>query len=130
MNQSSPVLLERPRTLAVEFDAPLRYNVPSNTKPEEPPYLVDLTSYEGNGECCCTHFLMRCAPLLKRRISPKCAVEQKLIKLKVNRHVEDALRCEHLITARSQFVDDVLAEIAKRRTTEDKRADRHAETRY
>ena len=110
-----PPLLHRPRTLAVEFDAPLRYNVPSNSKPNEPPYLVDISDYDGNGSCCCQHFLCRCEPLLRRHVTPKEAVEKKLIKLKVNRHVCDALRCEHLITARAQFCDDVLAEIAKRK---------------
>jgi hypothetical protein len=104
--------LQRPRTVAIPHDR-LRYRVPSARNPREQ-YLVDIASYNGNGACTCQHFLCRCEPLLRRRVSPKEAVEQNLIKLKVNRHVEDALRCEHCITARSQFVDDILQEISDR----------------
>lgn len=118
-----PEILERPRTAAAPFDCPLRYWVPSARDPREK-YLVELDSYGGNGACVCKHFAMRCEPLLRRMISPREAVRTGAIKLKVNRHVEDALRCEHIITARSQFVDDVLAAIAKRNNHQTRREDR------
>lgn len=112
----------RPRTVAVPYDAALRYMVPSNhpTGPNDK-YLVELDAYGGNGACCCKHYACRLEPLLRRGISPKTAVEEKLVKLKEHRHVEDSLRCEHILTARSQFVDDVLAEIINRRTEAEKK---------
>lgn len=110
-----PESLERPQVIAVEFDGPLRYFVNSFHNVNDPPYLVQLDDYSGNGSCCCAHFRMRCEPLLRRRISPQDAVASGQIKLKVNRHVESALQCEHICTARNQFCDDVIAEIAKRR---------------
>lgn len=113
--------LHRPRTVAINYDSALRYQVPSARDPREE-YLVELDAYNGNGACQCQHYVIRCEPLLRRRISPKEAVAQKLIKLKVNRHVEDSLRCEHILTARSQFVDDVLEAIKERRTEDEKRA--------
>lgn len=111
-----PETLQRPRTLAIEYDNALRYMVPSE-HPQGPDdrYLVELDSYGGNGSCCCHHFAMRCEPLLRRRISPREAVEKKLIKLKENRQVNDALRCNHILTARSQFLDEVLGAIAEKR---------------
>lgn len=110
-----PESLERPQVIAVEFDGPLRYNVNSFHNVNDPPYLVQLDDYSGNGSCQCRHFAMRCEPLLRRRISPEDAVASGQIKLKENRHVEDALRCEHLITARNQFCDDVIARIYEMR---------------
>lgn len=121
-------VFERPRTVAINYDSPLRYLVPSNRNHEDK-YLIQLDSYKDNGKCICAHFNMRCEPLLKLGITPQEAVNQevidatcqkrgikilKAIKLKVNRHVEDSLRCEHILTARSQFVDDVLAAIRQK----------------
>lgn len=112
--------LQRPRTIAINYDSAMRYMVPSARDPRER-YLVEIDAYRGNGACCCMHFATRCEPLLRRMVSPKEAVEKGLIKLKVNRHIEDGLRCEHIITARSQFVDDVIAEIEKVRGPERRR---------
>lgn len=92
--------------MAIPYDR-LRYMVPSARDPKEK-HLVELDAYLGNGACVCMHFSCRCEPLLRRAISPREAVEKKLIKLKENRQVNDALRCEHILTARSQFVDDIL----------------------
>lgn len=119
--------LQRPRTLAIEYDNALRYQVPSNhpTGPDDK-YLVELDSYGGNGSCCCKHFATRCEPLLRRQVSPRTAVQEKMIKLKENRHVEDALRCEHILTARSQFMDEILTRIAERRDAERRRESRSA----
>lgn len=100
------------RTQAVPHDHSLRYMVPSTRRPKDPPYLVQLDSYGGNGQCCCKHFLMRLEPLLARAVTPQQAVDEGLVKLKENRHVEDALRCEHILTARSQFCDAVIKAIS------------------
>ncbi len=108
----------RPRTKALPFDHTLRYFVPSRREPNKPPYLVELDAYNGNGMCICKHFTIRCEKFLKRAITPEAAVrgveidgELCRIKLKENRGVEDALRCEHILTARSQFCDDVIKAI-------------------
>ena len=123
------MILRRPRTLAIEYDDALRYMVPSNhpTGPDDPPYLVELDAYEGNGACTCRHFATRCEPYLRRGYAPRDAIDDPLglrLKLKVNRHVEDLLRCEHLLTARSQFLDEILTKIVERRATERRREER------
>ena len=106
----SAEVLQRPRTVAINYDSAMRYLVPSARDPETK-YLVEVDAYNGNGRCVCEHFTMRCEPLLKRNVSPRAAVESNKIKLKTNRQVNDALRCEHILTARSQFLDDVLEAI-------------------
>lgn len=121
----SAEVLQRPRTVAINYDSAMRYLVPSARDPETK-YLVEVDAYHGNARCVCEHFEYRCEPLIKIGITPQQAIDQnyidsvcikrgikclKAIKLKVNRHVEDSLRCEHCITARSQFVDDVLEAI-------------------
>lgn len=111
-------VLQRPRTIAVPYDEALRYFVPSQSDPDGPPHLVELDAFDGNGMCSCQHFQCRCYPLLRRGIGPKEAVEITQIKLKPNRQIQDALRCEHILSARSQFLDEVLREIAKKRTAE------------
>lgn len=99
------------RPLAVPYDGTLRYLVPSRHNVSAPPYLVELDSYHGNGMCICKDFQLRREPLLRRGVTPDAAVREKLIKLKENRAVEDALRCEHILIARSQFADDVIEAI-------------------
>ena len=114
--------LRRPRTLAIEYDNGLRYMVPSNhaTGPDDK-YLVEIDAYNGNGACTCKHFATRCEPYLRRGIPPREAFSDPLglnLKLKVNRHLEDILRCEHLLTARSQFLDEILAKVIEARGPE------------
>lgn len=113
--------LHRPRTVAINYDSALRYMVPSARDPREK-YLVELDAYNGAGRCCCMHYVTRCEPLIRRGISPRQAVEMGLIKLKENRFVENALRCQHIIIAREQFCDDIIAAIKERRTEDEKRA--------
>lgn len=108
MTNAEPI--SRPRTEAVPFDHALRYMVPSARSLADK-YLVELDSYDANGACCCKHFLCRLEPILKLGIPPAQAVKEGMIKLKENRHVDDALRCEHILTARSQFCDDVVRAI-------------------
>lgn len=96
---------------ASEFDR-LRYTVPSS-EPGKSPYLVELDAYGGNGGCCCPDFTCRFEPILKKGISPSLALEQVLVKQRPGRHPDDVLRCRHILHARSQFCDDVLAAIKK-----------------
>ena len=132
--------LYRPRTLAIDYDSAFRWLVPSNRNPEDK-HLVELDAYKGNGRCVCEHFTIRCEPLIKIGCTPVQSIDQasvdkiciarghkilKAIKLKVNRHVEDALRCEHILTARSQFMDDLLARVLETRSENEQRAQRHA----
>lgn len=126
----SPETLEQPRTLAVPFDSVLRYWCPSTRNPNKK-YLVEIDAYDGNGMCVCKDFACRREPFLRRGLSPAWAIQNDLpdvdvrrIKLKPGQRPEDALRCCHILIARSQFLDDVLAEIKKRRTPEERRADR------
>jgi hypothetical protein len=120
-----PEPLRRPRTLAIEYDAAMRYLVPSNHDPNAK-YLVELDAYGGNGMCVCKHFAVRCEPLLRRGVSPREAVATGAIKLKTNRHVEDALRCEHVLTARSQFLDEILEKVVEQRAAETRQESRYA----
>jgi hypothetical protein len=94
------------------FDG-VRYHVPSSTRPLDN-YLVELTDYAGNGSCQCEHFQTRLGPLLSRRITPHQAIDRKLVKVKKTDHPEDALRCKHIIAARRQFTDEVLAAITRK----------------
>ena len=102
---------------AVPFDAPLRYHVRSRTRVHDT-YLVGLSEYNGTGICQCEDFVMRLEPLLRRGITAEQAVAEKLVKLTDRKgHTKqpwDALRCWHLIFARSQFCDDVIAAMAKK----------------
>lgn len=98
------------RTGARPFDSSLRFMVPSNRK-SDAEYLVELDAYNGVGKCCCAHFEMRIEPLLRRMIPEKEAIAKGLLKLKPGRHVEDLYRCEHLITARNQFADQLIKAI-------------------
>lgn len=57
---------------------PLRFMVASESG--EPPYLVDLGEYNGNGQCACKHFEMRMQPDLERGAAPDEKLECKHIK--------------------------------------------------
>jgi len=69
----------------------LRFLVPSRNGEAE--YLVDIGAYEGNGACNCKHFEMRLEP-----------------KLKLGRYSR-ALRCKHVLAARSFFTDAVVGNL-------------------
>jgi len=59
---------------------PLRYMVPSATR-RNLVHLVDLASYDGNGECSCEHFEFRCRPRLEAGFEPSSKLECRHIKL-------------------------------------------------
>ena len=102
---------------AVPFDAPLRFHVNSRTDAHVT-YVVELDAYAGNGRCACTDFQIRFEPLLRRGMTPAQAVAGKFVRL-TNKQGEqkdpaDALRCWHLIHARRQFTDDVIAAMGRK----------------
>lgn len=73
---------------------PFRFLVSSDTEGEDP-YLVDLTSYRGNGRCACPHF--------KYRLQRNAEVRMD------DAEVTDEFRCKHIMFARSFFVDSQIA---------------------
>lgn len=84
----SPAAFIPPRTLYVrQLDWPMRWQVESETDRAHP-HLVDLSSYNGNGECSCLHFSCRMVPELKQ-----------------GRHPSNATRCKHIAAARGMFCD-------------------------
>ncbi len=100
--------LEIRRTDVVAYDHLLRYHVPSRRKGVAP-YLVQLDSFDGNGECQCEHFAMRLEPLLRRGVPPDVAVESGLAEVPTWGTVDDALRCFHIHIAQLRLAEDVTA---------------------
>ncbi len=96
------------RTQAEVYDHALRFWVPSRSKKGKK-YLVQLDSFNANGECQCPDFTCRFEGLLKQFVTPAEAVARGLVKLKKTngetKHVWDALRCEHIIEARAEWAD-------------------------
>ncbi len=97
-----PKIIHRPPP--TRFDG-LRYWVPSHTTAGKK-YLVDITSFNCNGECQCKNFVCELAPLLKAGVTPARAVADGLIVLKERQRVPDALRCIHIVDGFMQFAED------------------------
>lgn len=91
-------------------DGVLRYFVPSKRNVAKK-YLVDLTSFDGSGACSCPHFMCRLEPLLRRKVTPKQAREENLVRLKAGRQLHQIFQCDHILQAREQFCSDVIAAI-------------------
>lgn len=72
----------------------LRYMVRSKSRPGHT-WLVDLSSYDFNGFCPCEAFTFRCGPELARGAKPS-----------------NKLRCSHIRSARSFFLDEILPRLA------------------
>jgi hypothetical protein len=72
----------------------LRYWVESSKKGQ--PWVVDLSSNGGNGECICPDFLCRREPALKGGAEP------------MTRHT----CCKHIIAARREFLNTSLRDIS------------------
>lgn len=96
-----------PRLSVGAYDSPLRYFVPSR-RPNGGTYLIELDAYTGNGTCQCKDFAIRFEPLLKRGFTPQMALDSGLVELPEHKHPEDALRCEHIVTARRRAIDDMI----------------------
>ena len=86
------------------YDSILRWTIPSRRNPDET-YVVDLSCYNGHGQCLCKDFSTRFGPLLARQVTPEQALEEGWVdKLRdYQLGPEDALSCWHLIQARRQL---------------------------
>lgn len=89
-------LANRPRPEL--YDHPLRWHVASHSKRGKT-YLVQLDSYDFNGECQCEDFAIRFEALLKRGITAQQAIEGGLVELRDEGRPQDALRCKHIVDA-------------------------------
>lgn len=94
------------------YDSALRYWVWSRTKPGVK-YLVQLDSYDCNGECQCESFRFNFEKYLRRGITPEHAVAAKFVKLKEKQRPADAFRCPHILEAFLQFGIDAAKTISK-----------------
>ncbi len=104
------------RVNAVRYDGDFRFLVPSR-QPGEPPYLVELDSYNGNGQCICKDFTMNIEKYLKQGTSPEKAVADGHRKVPAWGTVEDSLRCFHVHVARLRWADlEISAQIDARKT--------------
>lgn len=79
------------------FDSPLRWLVPSVSRPGES-HLVDLSGYDANGRCTCPDFTCRHEPIL--RTDPKLGGVDKM-------------RCKHIRKVRGLFLDSIIREMGK-----------------
>ena len=70
-----------------QWDNPLRWRVPSSTRPRHS-YIVDLSDYGGNGRCLCKDFTIRHEP-----------------EIKTGAPASNAHRCKHIKKARVRFCD-------------------------
>lgn len=61
----------------------------------QPPYLVDLQSFDGNGECACDHFRIR--------LESRARAEARKPK-----NQRWPMRCKHIQWAREWLMDEVL----------------------
>lgn len=81
------------RTLRVRrFNPPWQWHVASESEPDQP-HLVDITGYQGNGECSCRHFRFRLAP-----------------ELRMGRTPSPATRCKHIRAAREALLNTLVRE--------------------
>lgn len=71
------------------FDSPLRFLVPSSTRPE--PWLVELDANDKFGKCACEHHMFRCQPAFD-----------------TGDVVETKHRCPHIRAARDFLLDQVI----------------------
>lgn len=100
------------KIIASGDDHVLEYSVPSRTRPGVTHKCV-LSDYRGNGRCSCEDYTMNFEKYLRRGITPEEALAEKLIKPRKGKRPADALRCEHLIEARTQFTDDMIRAVSQ-----------------
>lgn len=81
----------------------LVYWVQSESGKEIDPYRVDLTGYNGNGECNCMNFKTKHGPVLSR--TPPLLLKPS-----------PATRCKHIRAAREYFTDEAIGFIVKQET--------------
>lgn len=80
------------------YDGPLRWLVPSGSQPGES-HLVQLDAYGVNGRCTCADFMCRHEPMLRK--TPQLGGVDKT-------------RCKHIRKVRGLFLDQIIAELAKK----------------
>lgn len=84
------------RPTPIAHDSPLRWLVPSSSKPGEH-HLVQLDGYGTNGKCSCPDFTCRHEPALRQ--DPRLGGVDKT-------------RCKHIRQVRSHFLDRLIRELA------------------
>jgi hypothetical protein len=104
---------------AEAFDTAMRWHVTSRTNSAET-YLVDIGAYSGSGRCVCPDFACRFEPILSRLITAEQAVAQGLVNLRPYHFGEpkNALRCAHIMRARGDFADAMIAAMVKARAAQ------------
>jgi hypothetical protein len=91
------------------YDTAMRWHVESRTANSET-YLVDISSYAGNGTCQCPDFKCRFEPILSRLITPEQALTEGLVHLRPYHfgQAKNVLRCAHIMRARGDFADAMI----------------------
>lgn len=84
------------RQVPIAHDSPLRWLVPSSSKPGEH-HLVQLDGFGTNGKCSCPDFTCRHEPLLRQ--DPRLGGVDKT-------------RCKHIRLVRAHFLDRLIRELA------------------
>lgn len=78
-------------TEPTQFDTPLRWLIPSGSRPV--PQLVELDAYQNFGRCSCEHFTYRLQPVFDEH--PDALVDVKE-------------RCKHIVAAREALLNQVI----------------------
>lgn len=92
-----------PMPVAQPYDDALRWKVSSRTDPHAE-YVVELGSYNCNGECPCDDFQIRFRPLLARGLTPAQALRRGLVKQRDYQLTEDdVLKCWHIVEGYRRF---------------------------
>lgn len=112
---------------AEAFDDVLRWIIPSDSDPHVS-YVVELDSYQKNGECQCMWFETQFRPLLSRMVTPEEAVARGAVKLKKGQRVEDALRCKHILDAQKRFACAMVGALSNMRKANEKILRKNAQT--
>ncbi len=87
-------------------DQPMNYQVESKTYPQSP-NQVHLENYDGNGECNCPDFTIRCMPNIKKFPGKFIDYGEK------GRPNPDRTRCKHIKSAIKYWGDNVLRAVSK-----------------
>jgi hypothetical protein len=95
-------------TVAEVYDDLLRWTVTSRSDPHVS-YVCELADYHGQGRCTCTDYQVRFEPLLAQQYTPERALAEGLVKIRPYQVTADnALRCWHIIDARSKLSSAII----------------------
>ncbi len=85
-------------------DCSTRWFVRSRTSGKK--YLVDVSSYGGNGRCSCRDYEVRMEPVLRNGRKPEEALEAGVLEMR-EYHLGpwDVCRCYHIMRARDALLD-------------------------